>query len=166
MKYLVKNVTTGEETLCEKVVVDGFDYYVSDSEPILESDIFMFPDNFLERASRGFDGRGLRKVIATTNPSLDLPMVIDEVEELAEIDTDKCPCYKYPNLDNGYYDHVEGFRSGYNKAKETYSFTKDDMVEFTEWLITKSFREGTSDYTTEELLGIWQEQRTITISVK
>lgn len=44
----------------------------------------------------------------------------------------------------------------YNK-EETY--TKEDMVGFAEWLITKSFREGTSDYTTEELFDIWQKQK-------
>lgn len=49
---------------------------------------------------------------------------------------------------------------------EVKEYTKEDMVEFTEWLITKSFREGTSDYTTSELLDIWNEQRIIKLNVK
>lgn len=168
MKYKVKNTVTGEETICEKVVVDGEDYYTQNTH-------INPKEYYLEKSNKGWIVCRLElgkcdsddiKVIATTNKSLDLPMVIDEVEELAEIDTDKCLCYKYPNSDNGYYDHIEGFKAGYKQAKETYSYTKEDMVEFTEWLIIKSFREGTSDFTTTELLDIWQEQRTIEISVE
>jgi hypothetical protein len=158
MKYLVKNVTTGEETLCEKVVVDGFDYYVSDSEPILESDIFMFPDNFLERASRGFDGRGLRKVIATINPSLDLPQVLGEVEELAKSE------HSYNHKSVQEIGFRLGFVMGYKQAKETYSYTKKDLIDFKQQapLILEQMCAATD----EELFDIWKEQRTITISVK
>ena len=176
MKYLVKNVTTGEETLCEKVGVNGFDYYISLNDIEKEAtpcycynsikntwnnDIILYQGSMPMYHYIGF-----KKVIATTNPSLNLPMVIDEVEELAEIDTDKCPCYKYPNSDNGYYDHIEGFKSGYKQAKETYQFTKEDMVEFMLWVFNESFRNGTSGIEHEELLKIWQEQRIITIIVK
>lgn len=150
MKYLIKNITSGEETICEKVVVDGFEYYIKSTES----------GNCIEL-----------KKIATNNSSLDLPMVVDEVGELAINDTNDCPYYQSPNSDNGYYDHVEGFRSGYQKAKETFEYTKDDMVEFglfcVEYnkLLAKenwSILEGVS----EQLLKQWQQQRIKTILVE
>jgi len=32
MKYRLINKQTGEEHLCDKVTIDGFDYYVSDDK--------------------------------------------------------------------------------------------------------------------------------------
>lgn len=32
MKYKLINKTTGEEHLCDKVIIEGFDYYVSDEK--------------------------------------------------------------------------------------------------------------------------------------
>ena len=32
MKYKLISKTTGEEHLCDKVTIDGFDYYVSDEK--------------------------------------------------------------------------------------------------------------------------------------
>ena len=51
MKYKLINKTTQEEHLCDKVVVDGFDCYVSD-----------------------------KKIIATNNPNSYLPKVVDEID--------------------------------------------------------------------------------------
>lgn len=169
MKYLVKK-TSGEETICEKVEVDNQDYYLSNDDFNYPCFVVTDIDKLVEVNKNNeeyYHRFNSKKVIATTNPSLGLPMVVDEVEELASKSADIEECFNNVDGDcSGYYDYIEGYKIGYNKAKKTYSYTKEDMVEFTEWLITKSFREGTSDYTTEELFDIWQEQRTITINVK
>lgn len=168
MKYLVKNRKTGEETLCEKVGVDGFDYYIVNKLPNAK-DYFITRNNGLGQ----HNGAGIilfkddRKVIATTNKSLDLPQVVDEVEELASKAADSEECFNNVDGDySGYYDYIEGFQVGYNKAEETYQFTKYDMVEFTDWIFVESFKKGTSDFTTSELLDIWQQQRIIKIEVE
>lgn len=174
MKYKVKNVTTGEETLCEKVVVDNHDYYIGGSN-IVFGDYWVYI-GFGEEIeitksvlvdehwfNKLWDKNNYKKVIATTNKSLDLPIVIDEVSELAVSE------HKYNHKSVQEIGFRLGFEVGYNQAKEIFEYTKEDMVGFVgfiEWLMTKSFREGTSDYTTEELLDIWQEQRTKTILVK
>lgn len=169
-KYKVKNTVTGEETICEKVVVDGYDFYYTKEFP-KNGDYGLTKLNTITKIGYAFEFGLYKKVIATTNKSLDLPMVIDEVEELAEKHAKSMWGVYYDDIDEDCNDtrgnnSINDYKHGYQRAKETYSFTKEDMVEFTEWLITKSFREGTSDYTTSELLDLWQEQRTIEILVK
>ena len=66
--------------------------------------------------------------------------------------------------DKVYYDHVEGFKAGYNKAKETYQFTEENVLEFA--LFCANFAlsdEDTEDKTRKELLDIWKEQQIKTI---
>ena len=181
MKYKVKNITSGEEIICEKVVVGDDDYYIL-FDDIKKSEKPCYCYNsiegiwgvgivFYQGVMPMYHYVGFKKVIATTNKSLDLPIVVDEVEELGESHARWMWGIYYNDIDNGCNEtrgsnSISDYKEGYRKAKEIYCYTKEDMVEFTEWLITKSFREGTSDYTTEELLDIWQEQRTIEILVK
>lgn len=89
MKYKVKNTVTGEETICEKVVADGEDYYVTKGKIPNESYYVSLENGFyIEPKERyvlyvnwsGLNGKNPKKIIATTNKSLDLPMVIDEVK--------------------------------------------------------------------------------------
>jgi hypothetical protein len=44
--------------------------YITDNSEIREGDAFLHPDNTIERASRDLDGRGLKKIILTTDPTL------------------------------------------------------------------------------------------------
>ena len=44
--------------------------YITSDELIKEGDAFLHPDNTIERASRDLDGRGLKKIILTTEPIL------------------------------------------------------------------------------------------------
>jgi hypothetical protein len=80
-----------------------------------------------------------------------------EVEELAR--------KEFPNngtIESGYL--AGGYKVGYQAAKETYSFTKEDLINFKQQapLILEQLN-GASD---SELLDLWQEQRTIEILVK
>ena len=185
-KYKLINNLTKEETLCDLVTIDEFDYYVTKAvcvendalyHPLLGIGIskmdgilcFHIPRNnatntgsFTSPLMRNFPES--LKVIATNNPNIDIPKIIDEFENLAEQDADKCEYYKHPNSDNGYYDHVEGFKAGYNKAKETYHFTVQDMLDFGKYCINNQLcKEENRYYQYWELLQIFKEQQIKTI---
>lgn len=171
MKYKLINNKTKEETICSLVTIDEFDYYVNDNE-IIQKDFyidFRSDGNKLEQFKTKEDWVlvGIcdsKKVITTNNPNIDIPKIINEFENLAEQDADKCEYYKHPNSDNGYYDHVEGFKAGYNKAKETYHFTVQDMLDFGKYCINNQLcKEENRYYQYWELLQIFKEQQIKTI---
>jgi len=172
MKYKLINITTNQETICDKVTIDGFDYYVSEkikgksglnynyALKKLDNLTYSYPDYSSE-------WNFCRKVIATTNPNIDIPKVVDEVEILAEL--------KYKTI--GFVEEWreleennpknEGFKEGYNKSQETHPFSEQDMIDFAEWR-DKYLEElnqwkvdgskGGEQFTTQELLNIWKEQ--------
>ena len=160
MKYKLINTTTNQETLCDKVTIDGFDYYVSDEEPKRKSICIaktnaVYQNNqqslnnklvFLDKevvnkheiigrvefgedsVNLPFDISELKIVIATNNPNIDVPKVVDEVEILAK---------EYVKGEEVVPFHTrKGFISGYNKSQEDYPFSEEDMVEFQEWCDT------------------------------
>ena len=179
MNYKVKNTVTGEETICEKVVVDNHDYYLSEN-PKLDDYCYnpRTKEFFKVLDTTMIDGLNKNNddytVIATTNKSLDLPMVIDEVEELAENHARSMWGIYYDDIDEDCNETrgnntINDYKAGYDKAKETYSYTKEDMVEFADKVraMVMSGYLGYDDIRTEEeMLDIWQDQRTIEILVK
>ena len=185
-KYKLINNLTKEETLCDLVTIDEFDYYVSDDK-IVDSINVLYNNkiystvysNTVPQGEILLSGFGYvmksscKKVITTNNPNIDIPKIINEFENLAEQDADKCEYYKHPNSDNGYYDHVEGFKAGYNKTKETHPFTEQDTIDFTEWTQNpdnclyisriKTWYYKTKEYSRRELLQIFKELQPKTI---
>jgi hypothetical protein len=164
MNYLVKNVTTGEETLCEKVVVDNHDYYLSENPELDDycsnprtKEFFKVLDTMMIDGLNNNNNDDYT-IIATNNPSLDLPQVLGEVEELAKSE------HSYNHKSVQEIGFRLGFVMGYKQAKETYSYTKKDLIDFKQQapLILEQMCAATD----EELFDIWKEQRTITISVK
>lgn len=133
--YKLINLDTKVETICEKVVVDGFDYYVIEFE-IKKGQYQWFHKNEFKKpiiiAENDLSNDGYRKlVIATNNSSLiDVPQIVDEVEVLAE----KANGYSLygKNGEKAIAFH-EGFIGGYNKRAETHKWTDKDMVEFQIW---------------------------------
>lgn len=170
MKYKV--IVNGTETLCDKVNIDGFDYYVGKLD-IGIKDYFEVNGQILQcLTTREADDLAVSndypKVIATNDPFINVPKVVDKVEELAN---------KF-----GYHDRHsdtlfrEGLTKGYNKAKETHPYSEEDMSKFAEWITVNDFLQCADKlwssnlmeysgclYTTEELLELWKSQRTITI---
>ena len=164
------NKQTGETHLCDKVIIDGFDYYVSDEEKLPDAFIYDIKQNKVIRHSGTYGhleyiNKNCKKVIATTNPNIDCPKVVDEVEEITKYE--------------GYTFRI-GFKHGYNKSKETYSNSDEDMIEFAEWLdelklnneiglIDRGFsvympKNGSMKHiTTKELLQLWKKQKPKTI---
>lgn len=196
-KYKLINTKTKEEHLCDKVTIDWFDYYIDDKIPE-DNDFFIVTlgDNVTKKLYQRngilCKNSGIRfessnpwatdskKVIATNNSNIDIPQVVDEVEELA---------YKiYPKDEFWIGDLATGkmydqnakerihFIKGYNKSQEIHPNSDKDMIDFYEWCDTseqasifwrrnkvdpdmsgnywKKIRENR-----EKLLQLWKEQQ-------
>lgn len=171
MKYKLINSKTKKEFLCSKVVIDGFDYYVSDYKPN-QKDWFV---NLKSKALGQHNGAEIllfkddKKLIATNNPSIDIGQIID-IEILAEKDFIKLE-YK-----NGKQDFKVGFCRGYNTHASTHTLSDDEVVEFLDW-IGKNYKgfSGTKHYwsnkgknshimiESKELLQLFKEQQIKTL---
>lgn len=178
MKYTLINSKTGEKTLCEKVTLGGFDYYVSEEE-IKDGDWYVawetinnIESNHIVQKATNFEpvdmytwASNYKKVIACTNPNLEISQVVDVVEIFAEkrygIERNEVPDWKEWISNDDFY-KIKGFMEGYNKSQETHLFSEEDIIEFNvwqksllgskndNWLITKSDK---------ELLELWKEQQ-------
>lgn len=180
--YKLINNKTKEETICSLVTIDGFDYYVS-GEKVKGGTFQSLPIQPLNRfGSRNscyildkkdnkiyftnFDEQYciLDKhflVIATNNPNIDIPKVIDETEESFNIVDDIKVRYSGEEADL-WCSYKIGFGDGYNKAKETYQFTEEDMIEFRHF--ANNYGEiGDFEKSSEKLLELFKEQQIKTI---
>ena len=167
MKYKLINSVTKKETICDKVTIDEFDYYVSDEQPVKG----WYYDAFINkiRNTNGADyaeNEITKQVIATTNPNIDVPKVMDEVENLSKSNVEKIYSKYIPK--DLLEDYIVLYKLGYNKSQETHPFSEDDMIEFAEWIRIKDFQTASKDrwiglnmqyYTTKELLQLWKEQQ-------
>ena len=124
MKYRLINKQTNEEHLCDKITIDGFDYYVNDfiSDEV-NGDLTKIPFEKL-----------ILIAVASNNPNIDIPKVVDGVEMLGEDETNiRILQHKTPSqIARQYFD---GFIKGYNKSQETHPFSEEDMIEFGQWVI-------------------------------
>lgn len=154
MKYKLINIATQEETICDKLVIDNFDYYVSDNCSKHNDYCYYNKDTKnpikYQRGEYLVDGNFAPKVIATNNPNIDLPKVVDEASLLADL--------AMANWGNIHRTGVLGYIDGYNKAKETYQFTEQDMIDFTNY--AKSYK---SSSIVKKAFEIWKAQKTTTI---
>lgn len=148
MYKLIKN-TTKEETICSLVTIDGFEYYVSDAK-IKKNDYFyvktknIFGGNIITKSigngknyweehiitsvmdEKGYHPSHCSKVIATNNPNIDIPKVIDEVDNIIKNTFyDENGDFKRSTI--GADDWINGLKLSYNKAKETYQYTEEDI---------------------------------------
>ena len=168
MKYKLINKQTGVETLCDKVTIDEFDYYVSDELPSIGDKSVLQVEGFSPMVLTHFeecesDYKG-KKIIASNNP-IDIPNVVNEVEMLANIE--------YPfafggigNIENTSKNH---FIKGYNKSQETHPYSEEDMIEFASWCYLNGYsKHQINDRwydgehyigNSKELLQLWKEQK-------
>lgn len=174
-KFNLINLKTNEKHLCEKVFIDGHDYYVSDGVITDEGFYISWETNYatepkeryvLYVKSTGLNGNNPRKVIATNNPDIDIPKVVDEVEKLALEETlfqiDLLYNTEQRKKDNKktitalYFEGLSLYKTGYNKAKETYQFTNEDVYDIMDFIAnnpeTKNMFKG-------EILQLWKEQQ-------
>lgn len=146
-QYKLVNSRTKEETFCSKIVIDKFDYYINDyiSDEV-NGDLTKIPFNKIILLS-----------VATTNPNIDVPKVIDEIKELS--------IKEYGPIGIGL-ERALCFKNGYNKSQETHPYSDEDIIKFNTWQHDLLFSEN-SDWLIEksikELLQIWKKQKIKTI---
>ena len=156
MKYLLKQNKEDKGVLCDKVIVGMFDYYLDANDPDF-------------------------RYVATNDPNIDIPKVVDEVEDLdilkskwydnQEEDRSEAFVFQYSGIVD---DALEkGIIIGYNKSQETHPFSEDDMIEFAVWKEENRFSVISTKehwvsellnysgcvYTSKELLQLWKEQQ-------
>ena len=161
MKYKLANNTTNEETLCDKVAIDGFDYYVSDETPPKTYEGYYSVHNIVFHTSKTLLQTGCKKVIATNNPNINIPKVVDEVKVMSESLVETC-LEKIKDITKRFF-WKAGFKVGYNKSQATHPFSEEDMIEFAEWRRDFEFTDDFSRYEKEELLQLWKEQQPKTV---
>ena len=188
MKYLLKQNKEDKGILCDKVTIDGFDYYLDYSQPIKVDKWYIsnqaprlcvkikegkYPyihlNNKGEEIADFHTWKGV--IICSNNPNIDIPQVVDDIKDLnilkskwydnQEEDKSEAFVFQYSGIVD---DALEkGIILGYNKSQETHSFSEDDMIEFYKWVTEKHSVDITGKYSkmsTKKLLQLWKEQRT------
>ena len=148
MKYKLINNQTKEEHLCDKVIINGFDYYESDKTPDKGYKGFYVLGNNLFHTSTTMLQSGCKEVIATNNPNIDIPKVVDEVEKMA----------KEILSDDEHWQRRFDVIKGYNKSQETHPNSDKDMKSFGKFCADYDYRvHGRLSY--EQLLQLWKDQQ-------
>ena len=163
-KYKLINKQTGEEHLCDKVTIDGFDYYMNTETSLSNNgDWYLGYPNYNSLSKWEMVGMHegkqvwINKVIATNNSNIDIPKVMNEVEKWIDetastlkdehtIATTKL-CLK----------------AGYNKSQETHPFSEEDVKEIFKIAQTQKDYGDYKPYTFEEAIRIWKEQQPKTL---
>lgn len=101
MKYKLINNKTKEEHLCDKITIDGFDYYVNNEhktntvyipkDGIIMEQVCDSTTEEYKQSVRIFGNKNHLFVLATNNPNIDIPKVKEMSDYLAKqlyIDTE------------------------------------------------------------------------------
>ena len=157
MKGKLINKQTKEEHLCDKITIDGFDYYVSDVHAV-SGDFALYAGHITKKLVDTEWTTGDKKIIATNNPNIDVPKVV----ELLDYETNK-----YSEITEEP-QRIIGFALGYNKSQETHPFSEEDMIEFLNYyqktcLLAFNSSGQNHGKTTKELFQLWKEQQPITL---
>jgi len=76
--HLIEDVLMFTNEYKNSVCDSEVNIYITNDEEIKEGDCFLHPDNTVERASRNLDGRGVKKIILTT----DIDLIKDGVQAI------------------------------------------------------------------------------------
>ena len=156
-EYKLINLQTKKEHLCDKITIEGFDYYVGDITYVNKDEIYY--DTFqkeLKTSNCEQQSFTINKIIATNNPNIDIPKVVDAVEKL------KLVYNEGGNKDIFTTGVLTGIEIGYNKSQETHPNSDEDMIEFNKW--QKSLLGSKNDHwlvekSDKELLQLWKKHR-------
>jgi hypothetical protein len=186
MKYKLINQSTNESHLCNKITLDGFEYFLNNKLGFKTNDFYFDYHGNIRQWTIEFQVENKLpnsiadthpKVIATNNPNIDLPQVISEIEDLAN----------NHSVDDNVWSK-ESFIQGYNKSQETHPYSEQDLEDFYIWKDKNrwfnfengkwnyTFEHGTSigketyekhyRKTTKELIQMWREQQPNIINIK
>lgn len=149
MMYKIINKNTGNEFICDKVTIEGFDYYHTLEKGInSDNGFFIFKSNNQMITSLVTSNVRVKtigtyyKVIATTNPNIECNLITDDGNVLSNICDDEIILTMVHELDNArdewvkyrekrlltmgnsqYWNEDESEKSfidGYQRAKEQY----------------------------------------------
>ena len=168
MKYRLINLDTTKEHLCDKVTINGSDYYVSDEIPKVGDWVIEYQKGDEIGELHFINGKYVlsvdiqKKTIATTNLNIDIPQVADEVEELADKYVKGQPIRNRSIANDEW--NATGFVNGYKKSQETHPFSEEDVCDFVEWM---NLHYRALEHTislkgvkgTEDLLKLWNQQQ-------
>lgn len=189
MKVKVINKNINQQFDCEEVEIDGYKYYIDYFQPIEVGKWYIsnqsprlcvkikegkYPyihlNNKGEEIADFYRWKGV--IICSNNPNIDIPKVVDEVEKFIKKTFYKEDGINFKRSTIGADDLINGFKIGYNKSQETYSFSEEDMIEFAEFVAKYSDKNknykgemlyAQSKYDgaerTIDLLQLWKEQQ-------
>lgn len=176
MKYKLIHIDTNLETICDKVTIGEFDYYVTDELRIgliihnnkiynctVLNDFYCIVYK-KDKYAGIFNLKDCSSIIATNSLQYSIPKIEEEsmIESWEYFNSNE----KITIVDAGVH-----FSKGFFKSKELYPYSKEDMLKFGEWCENlqkdnKEIRRNTPSITYKELLDIWQQERIITIYYK
>lgn len=178
MKYKLINKTNNQENICEKVIVDGYDYYLGEEIELMMSNLKMGelyiehtqinPNRYslFQRTDDEDTIENSWKIIATTNPNIDIPKVVDEdtrvIVMAQQYALDKCQ------------DNMSALTKvklaveyGYDKSQETHPFNLDDIKKAIEDFhkMNMAYLTGKEDdnLNIEDFIQLWNSQRIKTL---
>lgn len=163
-KYKLINIDTLESVMCDKIN----DHYVSNCF-IKINDWILMPDFTVKQLCNNsmsdyLDSQsfGTKKLIATTNTSLQCPQVVDYVEELAN-DYLRTGCSFNPNDTNAEKYLKTGYIYAIYDHLETHSMSDEEVLEFGQWLLEN---DATMEKPKEYLLTMFKSQQPIKVYYK
>lgn len=160
-KYALRDIRQrdAQPIMCEKVTIDGFDYYVSDEKFSFNEKVFNTQENTIETwlLPHTTTSPCFKKVIATNNPDIELPKVVDEFELFQE-EYFKNTSFGERNPKSLY----DALKAGYIQSQQTHPFSEQDMIDFANYCLETLFVNN-DDTPTTKLFQLWKDQQPITI---
>jgi hypothetical protein len=155
MKYRLIDKTTGIETLCDKVTIDGFDYYFSNQLPKVGDTVYNCKSKEIYKITIKEEVVNYEfPIICCNNPNIDIPKAVTDcmlIEKLANTLTSHLT---FPE------ERREGIIFGYNKSQATHPFSEENMIDFAEFYFREEFNSTMQDYKpSKEILRLWKEQQ-------
>lgn len=137
MKYKLINKTTNETHVCDKVIIDGFDYYVKE-DLVKEDEFFLMGNEIIQNSSLLTDEwckSKQPKVIASNDLSTNIPKVVtEEPYELLIPFPNELKMRDGREILNWQNGWVDGYLVGYTKSQESHSYSDDDIINLIEWM--------------------------------
>ena len=133
---------------------------VVDDSAIKVGDWFLTDDKRIEQSAPDWNPREWHKKILAHLPLNDSPILegVPLLPPLEDDDSNKDLFYQkqvmnpYPTGGQSYASYEKGFIDGYNKAKEKYKFTEEDMINFACKVYNENYHKDASFLTTAETL--------------
>lgn len=128
-KYKLIHIDTLESVMCEKIN----EHYVSNEQP-KENDWCLNKLNEIVKLGKNYQQNIYRKLIATTNTSLQCPQVVDYVGKLAN-DYLRTGCSFNPNDTNAEKYLKTGYIDAIYDHLETHSLSDEEVIRFAKYII-------------------------------